>query len=78
MTENSMLGGVIQYIGYFIIIAPFIILLVGMLLNAISEGMDYIFSGFIGGASFIILVVSCISIGLILAAVGQIIKTKSE
>jgi len=73
-----MLAGVIQYIGYFIVILPFIILVVGMLLNAISEGMDYIFSGFIGGTTFIILVISCISIGFILAAVGQIIKTKSE
>ena len=75
---GSILGEVIQGIGYFIIIAPFIILLVGMLLDTMDEGMNYLFSGFIGGTRFIILFVSCLFIGLVVIAIGKIIKSRSE
>ena len=75
---TSILGDVIQGIGYFIIIAPFIILLVGMFLAAVGEDIEYIFSGFVGGTRFIILLVSCIFIGLVVIAVGKIIKSRTE
>ena len=78
MTGNSILGDVIQGIGFFIIVAPFIILLLGMFLDAIGEGIYYLFEGFIGETSFVILVLSCVFIGLILIAVGKIIKSRSE
>ncbi len=72
------MGDVVQGIGYFIIIAPFIILLIGMLFDAAGEGIDYLFEGLIGGTVFIVLLISCIFIGLVLVAVGRIMKSSSE
>ena len=78
MPGSSILWDVIQGIGYFLIIAPFIILLVGMFISAVGEDIEYIFSGWVGGTRFIILIVSCLFIGLIIVAISKIIKSKTE
>ena len=75
---GNILADVIQGIGYFIIIAPFIILLLGMFLDSVGEGIYYLFEGLIGQTTFIIMVVSAVIVGVLLIVVGKIIKSRSE